>query len=185
MLPSSDGQRGRPFRDHRQVVEGIVYRYRCGIAWRDLPTAFGPWQTAAMYLALAAAWSARNCGSWRYRREWSRLQGRHTHVPSLAQEPLSVFIACPRAQVRLPGRRNGLAPFCMCPGLTQALRPQAIRRISSCVRDPSPSACCRASQAYRRGVTEDRPFDKPKRPEAVQTQQPVPSSLPASLSTFS
>ncbi|NKX55884.1 IS5 family transposase [Arthrobacter sp. E918] len=45
MLPSSDGQRGRPFRDHRQVVEGIVYRYRCGIAWRDLPAAFGPWQT--------------------------------------------------------------------------------------------------------------------------------------------
>ncbi len=36
---------GRPFRDHRQVVEGIVYRYRTGIAWRDLPEDFGPWQT--------------------------------------------------------------------------------------------------------------------------------------------
>lgn len=45
MLPSSDGQRGRPFRNHRQVVEGIAYRYRCGIAWRDLPEQFGPWQT--------------------------------------------------------------------------------------------------------------------------------------------
>lgn len=44
-MPSSDGQRGRPFRDHRQVVEAIVYRYRCGIAWRDLPESFGPWQT--------------------------------------------------------------------------------------------------------------------------------------------
>lgn len=32
-------------RDHRQVVEGIVYRYRCGIAWRDLPASFGPWKT--------------------------------------------------------------------------------------------------------------------------------------------
>ena len=32
-------------RDHRQVVEGILYRYRCGIAWRDLPASFGPWQT--------------------------------------------------------------------------------------------------------------------------------------------
>jgi len=31
--------------DHRQVVEGIIYRYRCGIAWRDLPASFGPWQT--------------------------------------------------------------------------------------------------------------------------------------------
>ena len=45
MLPSSDGQRGRPFRDHRQVIEGIIYRFRTGIAWRDLPKEFGPWQT--------------------------------------------------------------------------------------------------------------------------------------------
>lgn len=32
-------------RDHRQVLEGIVYRYRTGVAWRDLPAEFGPWQT--------------------------------------------------------------------------------------------------------------------------------------------
>lgn len=35
---------GRPRRDRRQVVEGNIYRYRCGIAWRDLPEQFGPWQ---------------------------------------------------------------------------------------------------------------------------------------------
>ena len=46
LMPSSEGQRGRPFRDHRQVVEAIVYRLRTGVAWRDLPEAFGPWQTA-------------------------------------------------------------------------------------------------------------------------------------------
>jgi transposase len=45
LMPSSDGQRGRPFRDHRQVIEGIIYRLRTGIAWRDLPESFGPWQT--------------------------------------------------------------------------------------------------------------------------------------------
>ena len=33
------------FREHRQVLEGIVYRFRTGIAWRDLPAEFGPWQT--------------------------------------------------------------------------------------------------------------------------------------------
>jgi transposase len=44
-MPSSEGQRGRPFRDHRQVIEGIIYRFRTGIAWRDLPREFGPWQT--------------------------------------------------------------------------------------------------------------------------------------------
>jgi transposase len=45
LMPSSEGQRGRPFRDHRQVIEGIIYRLRTGIAWRDLPVVFGPWQT--------------------------------------------------------------------------------------------------------------------------------------------
>jgi len=45
LLPSSAGQRGRPFRDHRQVLEGIIYRFRAGIPWRDLPASFGPWQT--------------------------------------------------------------------------------------------------------------------------------------------
>lgn len=43
--PSSSALRGRPLRNHRQVVEGIAYRYRCGIAWRDLPERFGAWQT--------------------------------------------------------------------------------------------------------------------------------------------
>lgn len=27
------------------MVEGIIYRYRTGIPWRDLPEVFGPWQT--------------------------------------------------------------------------------------------------------------------------------------------
>ena len=45
LLPPQRPARGRPMRDHRQVVEGVIYRYRCGIAWRDLPATFGPWQT--------------------------------------------------------------------------------------------------------------------------------------------
>ncbi|RHW29040.1 IS5 family transposase [Nocardioides immobilis] len=46
LMPSSDGVKSRPFRDHRQVVEAVIYRFRTGIAWRDLPASFGPWQTA-------------------------------------------------------------------------------------------------------------------------------------------
>ena len=45
MLPRPTGRKGRPFSDARLMVEGIIYRYRCGIAWRDLPEVFGPWQT--------------------------------------------------------------------------------------------------------------------------------------------
>ena len=46
LLPSNQGRQGHPFRDNRKVVEGIAYRYRAGIPWRDLPREeFGPWQT--------------------------------------------------------------------------------------------------------------------------------------------
>ena len=45
LLPRPTGRPGRPFADARLMVEAIVYRYRCGIAWRDLPEVFGPWQT--------------------------------------------------------------------------------------------------------------------------------------------
>ena len=45
LLPVRTGKKSRPFRDARQVAEGIIYRYRCGIAWRDVPATFGSWQT--------------------------------------------------------------------------------------------------------------------------------------------
>ncbi len=43
LLPAGRA-RGR-WRDHRQVLEGIVFKFRTGLPWRDLPERFGPWQT--------------------------------------------------------------------------------------------------------------------------------------------
>ena len=45
LLPSSAGLRGGWWSDHRRVIEGIVWRYRTGSPWRDVPECFGPWQT--------------------------------------------------------------------------------------------------------------------------------------------
>jgi transposase len=45
LLPSSKGVRGGRWREHRTVFEGIVWRYRTGSPWRDVPEWFGPWQT--------------------------------------------------------------------------------------------------------------------------------------------
>ncbi|MDQ0381470.1 transposase [Amycolatopsis thermophila] len=45
LLPARTGRPGRPFSDARAMVEGIIYRYRCGIARRDVPAVSGPWQT--------------------------------------------------------------------------------------------------------------------------------------------
>ena len=39
------GRRGRPPRDLRQVINGILWILATGCPWRDLPERYGPWQT--------------------------------------------------------------------------------------------------------------------------------------------
>ncbi|MGW7007962.1 transposase [Streptomyces sp. NPDC054933] len=36
---------GRPRVKDRQVVNGMVYKIRTGVSWRDLPERYGPWKT--------------------------------------------------------------------------------------------------------------------------------------------
>ncbi|MFC7018044.1 transposase [Streptomyces viridiviolaceus] len=44
VLPVSNGRCGR-WRDHRQVIDGILHRVRAGVQRCDLPGCFEPWQT--------------------------------------------------------------------------------------------------------------------------------------------
>lgn len=41
ILPGSEGMPGVRARDNRLFVEAVLYRYRAGIPWRDLPERFG------------------------------------------------------------------------------------------------------------------------------------------------
>ena len=66
LLPARGGQRGGQWRDHRLVINGILWKLRTGAPWRDVPERYGPWQTCAERL-------------YRWRREgvWDRIL---THV---------------------------------------------------------------------------------------------------------
>ena len=44
LLPANS-RRGKPWRDHRQVLGGILWKLHTGRPWRDLTGRFGPWQT--------------------------------------------------------------------------------------------------------------------------------------------
>ncbi|WP_328436265.1 IS5 family transposase [Streptomyces sp. NBC_00444] len=59
-LPVSNRRCGR-WRDHRQVIDGILHRVRTGVQWRDLPERFGPWKTVYERHRL---WSAD--GTWEH-----------------------------------------------------------------------------------------------------------------------
>jgi putative transposase len=75
LLPSSTGGRGGRWRDHRQVVEAICWKYRTGSTWRELPARFGPWQTAYERLT---RWSADGT--------WARLLARAQAAPDASGE---------------------------------------------------------------------------------------------------
>ncbi len=44
LLPGRAGHVGVTAKDNRLFVEAVLYRYRAGIPWRDLPERFGPWK---------------------------------------------------------------------------------------------------------------------------------------------
>lgn len=41
MLPGKDGDVGATAKDNRLFVDAVLYRFRAGIPWRDLPERFG------------------------------------------------------------------------------------------------------------------------------------------------
>jgi len=61
LLPKN-GHRGEPWKDHRMILNGILWRVRTGVPWRDLPERYGPWQTV---------WDRFN--RWRKEGTWDRI----------------------------------------------------------------------------------------------------------------
>lgn len=44
LLPGREDTVGVTAKDNRLFVEAVIYRYRAGIPWRDLPERFGDWK---------------------------------------------------------------------------------------------------------------------------------------------
>ena len=43
LLPGRIGHVGATARDNRLFIEAVLYRYRAGMPWRDIPERFGDW----------------------------------------------------------------------------------------------------------------------------------------------
>jgi len=59
MLPGKAGDRGRTAKDNRLFVDAVLWIARAGAPWRDLPEAFGPWNSVYKRFS---RWS--NAGVW-------------------------------------------------------------------------------------------------------------------------
>ncbi|WP_428837660.1 IS5 family transposase [Streptomyces olivaceiscleroticus] len=55
LLPDRTPKRGGRWRDHRQVIDAIAFKYRTGTPWMDLPEHFGSWKGAHNRLRMWAA----------------------------------------------------------------------------------------------------------------------------------
>ena len=45
LLPTASKKGGRPPKPHRPKVEAMLWILRTGAPWRDLPSAYGPWES--------------------------------------------------------------------------------------------------------------------------------------------
>lgn len=45
IFPKNGRKPGRPWADHRNIMDGIFHVLVTGVPWRDLPEEFGPWIT--------------------------------------------------------------------------------------------------------------------------------------------
>ncbi|MFE0866027.1 IS5 family transposase [Streptomyces mutabilis] len=130
LLPGVDG-RGRPWRNHRQVINGVLWRSRTGSPRRDLPERYGPWQTVHDRFA-----------RWKADGTWARLLEQvQVHCDSVGAVEWTVSVD---STINLP-------PACR-------RRPQKGASAGDELEDP---ACTTAGQALGRsrgGLTTKVPF---------------------------
>jgi transposase len=98
LLPSSGGRRGGQWREHRTVINGILWKLRTGAPWRDLPERYGPWQTCADRL-----YRWRRDGTWD--RMLAHVQTRSDAVGEVVWE-ISVDSSTARAHQHASGARR-------------------------------------------------------------------------------
>lgn len=44
-LPPENTGEGRPSKSNRVMLNGMLFKVKTGVPWRDLPERFGPWET--------------------------------------------------------------------------------------------------------------------------------------------
>nr|WP_229845299.1 IS5 family transposase [Streptomyces cinnamoneus] len=91
---------GRPVRDRRQVVNGILWKLSTGAAWRDLPERYGPWKTVYERFR---RWSAD--GTWD--RLLAHVQQRSDAVGEVDWSVVCVDSTAVRAHQHAAGARKG------------------------------------------------------------------------------
>ncbi|MBW8805110.1 MAG: transposase [Catenulisporales bacterium] len=52
LLPDRSPRRGGRWRDRREVIDAVAWKYRTGLPWTDMPEQFGSWK--GMYTRISS-----------------------------------------------------------------------------------------------------------------------------------
>ena len=99
VMPQDAGRPGRPWNDHRTTLEGIIWRFRTGSPWRDLPDTFGPYQSVWQRHRL---WSTDGT----YERMFAAVREQAGHVAGDVEAILSIDSTIVRAHQHAAGARR-------------------------------------------------------------------------------
>ncbi len=102
LLPSHKKE-GRPPKDDRRIVNGMLWLLRTGAPWRDLPERYGPWGTVS-----SRFYRWRKAGHWD--RIWAALQQQTDAKGQLRWEIHFVDSTIVRAHQHAAGAKKGTHP---------------------------------------------------------------------------
>jgi transposase len=105
LLPAQRPARaGGRYRDHRQVMNGMLWVLRTGAPWRDLPERYGPWQTC---YSRFRRWSEQGV----FKRVLEQLQAREDAAERLDWSEASLDASYIKAHPHAAGaRKKGARP---------------------------------------------------------------------------
>jgi len=102
LLPAQNPKTGRPAKDHRMIINGILWVLRTGAPWRDLPERYGPWSTVA-----SRFYRWREAGIWD--RLFATLQSQQDAAGAVDWEVHFVDGTIVRAHQHAAGAKKGAA----------------------------------------------------------------------------
>jgi transposase len=109
LLPPQKPATGRPAKDHRTILDAILWHQTSGRPWRDLPERFGPWQTvytrlrrwqrAGVWDRVIAVLHAEATGDGDHHRPLQLVEAKPASAPSsaLAAVPVAASRSTPRS----------------------------------------------------------------------------------------
>ena len=124
LLPSN-GQRGGQWKDHRRMIDGILWVLSDGGRWRNVPAEFGPWQSVYDRFR---SWTRR--GVWD--RILRRLQARMMNSDEIDWELFAVDGTVIRAHQSAAGASKKKSATWRTGGPCAGAQPRRIRHQGAC-----------------------------------------------------